>query len=123
LYDLADDGVTNQTDTSLFNKLSKDGLLRLYPKLELVNTSFANYVKTVMPKEKIAEWQKNENKNGRWNNLRIALIIIIIAAFGFLSVAEEDFLGRVSALLASVAVAVPNLVSAVGKISKVFIKE
>jgi hypothetical protein len=123
LYDLADDGVTNQTETSLFNKLSEKGLLRLYPKLEVVNTSFANYVKTIMPKEKITEWQKNENKNGRWNNLRIALIIIIIAAFGFLSVAEEDFLGRVSALLASVAVAVPNLVSAVGKLSKVFIKE
>ena len=120
LYDLADDGVTNQTETSLFNKLSQEGLLRLNPKLELVNTSFANYVKSIMTKEQIAEWRKNEDKNGRWNNLRIALIIIIIAAFGFLSVAEEDFLGRVSALLASVAVAVPNLISAIGQISKLF---
>ena len=122
LYDLADDGIANQSNVDLIRSLSEKGLVRVIPKLEVVNISFANYVKDKLPKDKITEWRQTEEKQGSWKNLRIALIIIIIAICAFLSIAEEEFMGRVSALIASVSLIIPNIVTALGHVTKLFKK-
>lgn len=110
LYDLSTDGVTNLTDQILIGRLAEKGLLRLTPRLEPVNLSFANFVLNSMNEKTLAEWRTKEDREGNWSNLRLILIIIIVAAFVFLSVAEEGFAGRVTALLASLGLIFPRII-------------
>jgi hypothetical protein len=120
LYDLAIDGVANQADHVLIGSLAERGLLRLRPKLELVNTSFANYVMNAMTEDELKEWREHESAEGNWGNLRLVLIIVIAGAFIFLSVAEENFLGRVTALVASVGLILPQIVNVVASFGNLF---
>lgn len=118
LYDLAEDGVANQTDQILIGTMAKKGLVRLSPKLELVNYSFANYAKESMKREDLAKRDAKEGTHGRWKNLRTMLIIVIVAAIAFLSIAEQGFLGRASAIIASIGILIPNLVNIFGTVGK-----
>ncbi len=117
LYDLSVDGVANQADQILIGRLAEKGLIRLTPRLEPVNLSFANYVLNVMNEAELSKWKEKEERDGNWNNLRTMFIIIIAAAFIFLSIAEEDFAGRVAALAASVGLLFPRIISLVASLS------
>lgn len=116
LYDLAEDGVANQADHVLIEAMAKKGLVRRMPKLEIVNSSFANYVKETMNREELAKRDAEEGTHGRWRNLRTMLIIVIIAVIAFLSFAEQDFISRASAVLISLGTLIPGLINIFGKI-------
>lgn len=122
LYDLAEDGVANQSNRDIIEALAKRGLVRLSPKLEIVNVSFGNFVRQAMTTTDLAAWHQRESKEGRWQNVRVLLIIIIVSAFAFLSIAEEGFIGRATALLGSIAIVIPNLITVLGVLSKIFVK-
>ena len=122
LYDLAEDGVVNRSDDEMLKSLSQKKLLRLYPRLEIVNVSFANFVRTTLPKDEIQKMEREESKDGRWKHTRVLLIIIIIAALAFLSIAEENFFGRATAIIGSITLVLPNLMTLFGSITKLFTK-
>ncbi len=122
LYDLASDGVANQVDQVLIRGLAGKGLIRLRPHLALVNTSFANYVLKAMTDDEIAKWKEKESTEGNWKNLKWILLILIATVFIFLSVAEENFLGRVTAIVASIGLVVPQLVNIISSVGGIFKK-
>lgn len=122
LYDLSEDGVVNHPDDEVLKALSLKKLLRLYPRLEIVNASFANFVRTTLQKEEIQKMERQEIKDGRWKHMRVLLIIIIIAALAFLSIAEENFFGRATALIGSITLLLPNLMTLLGSITRMFTK-
>ncbi len=118
LYDLAEDGVTNQMDYERIRRLAKNGLVRLDPRLEVTNTSFANFVQAELTDKELADSRKEEVDQGRWQSAKVFLIILIIAAFGFLSIAEQNFFGRATALLGSITLVLPNIMNAIGAVTK-----
>ena len=71
---------------------------------------------------KFKRWNAQESKDGRWKHTRVLLIIIIIAALAFLSIAEENFFGRATAIIGSITLVLPNLMTLFGSITKLFTK-
>lgn len=122
LYDLASDGIASQVDQVLISKLAEKRLIRLRPYLRPVNVSFANYVLKSMTSEDIDKWKEKESSEGNWRNLKWILLIVIATVFIFLSVAEESFLGRVTAILASIGLVVPQLINIVTSVGGIFKK-
>jgi hypothetical protein len=122
LYDLSEDGVVNHPDDEVLKALSQKKLLRLFPRLEIVNVSFTNFVRTTLQKDEIQKMERQESKDGRWKHTRVSLIIIIIAALAFLSIAEENFFGRATAVIGSIALLLPNLMTLLGSITRLFTK-
>lgn len=120
IYDLAVDGVTNQADQVLIGTMAEKGLIRLTPRLEPVNRSFANFVLNSMNEEELSSWREKEDKEGNWSNLRLILVIIVTTAFVFLSMAEEGFAGRVAAVLASVGLIFPRLITLFSSVGDMF---
>lgn len=66
--------------------------------------------------------ERQESKDGRRKHTRVLLIIIIIAALAFLSIAEENFFGRATALIGSITLLLPNLMTLLGSITRMFTK-
>lgn len=122
LYDLASDGVANQVDQVLIGKLAGKKLIRLRPHLKPVNVSFGNYILKAMTEEEIDKWKEKESTEGNWKNLKWMLLILIAAVFIFLSVAEANFLGRITAIVASVGLVVPQLVNIITSVGGIFKK-
>lgn len=123
LYDLADDGVANQANKDVILSLFDKDLITLHPLLKVKRLSFAQFVRVNMKEEKILEFEKKASKSGRWNNTRIMLIIVVLAMFGFLSVAEEGFMGRAAALIGSLVLILPNLLTIVGSIGNLLARK
>jgi hypothetical protein len=98
--------------------MARKGLVRLTPKLEVVNFSFANYVREAAAAEGQTAMDGSDGRPGRWKNMRTMLIIIIIAAIAFLSIAEQEFVGRASAVIASIGVLIPSLINIFGKVGQ-----
>ena len=122
LYDLSEDGVVNRPDDEVLKGLAEKKLIRLYPHLEIVNVSFANFVHSRFKKDDIKKIQDHESKDGRWKHIRVLLIIIVLAAFAFLSIAEENFFGRATALIGSVTLILPSILNFLGSITKLLTK-
>jgi predicted permease len=70
----------------------------------------------------MTEMEQLEKKDGRWKQMRVLLIITVISAFAFLSVAEQNFFGRATALIGSVTLLLPNLVNLLSSVAKLFTK-
>ena len=119
LFDLAEDGIANLSNRDLIGQLSRKGLVRIHPKLEIVNNSFANFILGAVDKTALLARNEMESKEGQWRKLRPIMIIVIVAAFGFLSVANEESMGKATALLASIALVIPNLINVIASIGKV----
>jgi hypothetical protein len=122
LFDLSEDGVVNHPDDKILQSLSQKKILRLYPRLEIVNASFANFLRTMLQKKEIQRMERLGSKDGRWKHTRVLLIIIVLAALAFLSIAEENFFGRATAIIGSITLVLPNLMTLFGSITKIFAK-
>lgn len=118
LYDLSEDGVANHSDESILRRLTSDGAIHLIPRVEFSSLSFANFVRTGIDKKETEEMARREVKEGRWKQARIILVIVILSALAFLSIAEQSFFGRATAVIGSIALLVPNLITLVGSVSK-----
>jgi hypothetical protein len=122
LYDLAEDGVVNQYNSALTDKLFEKGLVRVCPELKVINVSFANFVRESLNAEALTKLEIRESSGGRWKHIRIILVIMVLAAFAFLSIAEEGFIGRITALIGSVTLLLPNLITMFGSLTRIFTK-
>jgi hypothetical protein len=118
LYDLSEDGVANHSNEKILQKLQEAGVIRLLPRIEFVSLSFAHFVRSGIDIKESQQMERRETKEGRWKQARIVLIITIISALAFVSIAEESLFGRATAVIGSIALLVPNLVTLVGSISK-----
>jgi hypothetical protein len=65
-------------------------------------------------------WNARKAKMADGKHTRVLLIIIIIAALAFLSIAEENFFGRATAIIGSITLVLPNLMTLFGSITRLF---
>jgi hypothetical protein len=117
LYDLAEDGIVNQYDKKMMNRMCEQGFIRLIP-LEISHPAVAEYVVEATDRDSIAKMERKARTEGRWSSFRLPLAIVIIASLGFLSIVEEGLFSKISALLASVAFILPTLLNVFSSLPK-----
>lgn len=118
LYDLAEDGIVNQGDRKVLKQLVDKELVYVTPSLEIVSPPLTNFILGAMSPEELYAMEQSARKEGRWNNWRFPLIILVFATLGFLSLIQEDFMTRMGAVIASIAVILPHLVGLGANLSK-----
>jgi hypothetical protein len=121
LYDLATDGITNFSNLEIVKTLAEKGLIRTEPVVEIVNRSFANFVLDSLSSEEIIIWNQEERFESNWVNLRVMAALVIIATLVFISISVDGFLGRATALLASLSFIAPrifDIFSSIGNLLK-----
>ena len=121
LYDLATDGITNFSNLEIVKKLAEKGLIRTEPVITIVNRSFANFVLDSLSSEEIIIWNQEERFESNWVNLRVMAALVIIATLVFISISVDGFLGRATALLASLSFVAPrifDIFSSIGNLLK-----
>ena len=80
VYDIARDGFINTKNRPSIHSLLKKWLLSYHDnKLQLMNESFANFVLTVLTKEDIVKMDMEVKKKGKWVNIRLEIILILVA--------------------------------------------
>jgi hypothetical protein len=117
LYDLAEDGIVNQYDKKMMDKMTEMGFIRLLP-LEISHPAIAEFIIEAMNRKYLAKMDKRARSEGRWSSFRVPLAIVIIATLGFLSIVQEGLFAKVSALLASVTVVIPTLLNLVSQLPR-----
>jgi hypothetical protein len=101
LYDLAEDGLVNSSDSyNLGMLISKGIIIRDQDrKLQLFNKSFCNFVLGSIGNLEATKIQNQITDSGHWNRLRVPLMIIIIAILGFLLTTQAETYNKIIAYL------------------------
>ncbi|MBC8035090.1 MAG: hypothetical protein H7Y03_13140 [Chitinophagaceae bacterium] len=121
LFDLAQDGIVNQGDRKVMAKLYYLGLIEIEPYLKIYSPSFANFILSEYDGSMLEKGQMSKIKKGRWNSWQLPLLIVIVALLFFLSIAAESYLAQISAVLGSVALILPRILtiaSSIGDLKK-----
>jgi hypothetical protein len=101
VYDLAEDGLVNSTDSYNLGMLISKGIIvrDRDRKLRLFNKSFCNFVLTSIGNIEATKIQNQITDSGHWNRLRVPLMIIIIAILGFLLTTQAETYNKIIAYL------------------------
>ncbi len=93
VYDLAEDGLVNTKNIFVIKSLHEKGVLTsdlTDGKITLLNESFRNFILTQIKSSEALIIEKNMAAEGRWNNFKMPLIIIVIALIVFLLSNQQD---------------------------------
>jgi hypothetical protein len=88
VYDLAEDGLMNARDSFMLMKLKRKGILsynRNTYRMELFHRSFNLFVKNGVSTEEIMNIERFSKKNGSWGQIRLALLLLILAMLLFIN--------------------------------------
>lgn len=88
IYDLAEDGLLNARDSFMLMKLKRKGILsynRGTYRMELFHRSFTLFVKHGVSTEEIMAIELFSKKNGSWGQIRLALLLLILALLLFIN--------------------------------------
>jgi len=116
LYQLARNGLINGKDRRLVRRLMARGLIRRKPNLELFSEAFRRYVVRTAEAQEIREHVKALG-GSRWQELRGAIAIVVLAAVLMLFATQKDLLTTVQGLVTSLTASVPLLIKLVGMLS------
>ena len=109
IYDLVTDGLVNFRNLYVIYHLMSRGIL-IYKDgaIELFNKSFANFVLTIVDKERSFNFDRDAKKTGTWANLKLPLMMIIGGILAFIFLTQQslfnDLFGWFTAALALIPV-------------------
>jgi hypothetical protein len=90
IYDLVKDGLVNYRNSYVIYKLMSRGILTYHDgALELFNKSFANFVLTIVDKERSFDYDSESKRFGSWSNLKLPLLMIIGAILLFIFLTQQ----------------------------------
>ncbi|HEY9115179.1 MAG TPA: hypothetical protein VIN10_10800, partial [Bacteroidales bacterium] len=109
IYDLVTDGLVNYRNLYVIYNLMSRGILTFRNgTLELFNRSFANFVLTIVDKERSFDYDTAARKSGSWANLKLPLLMIIGAILAFIFLTQQklfnDLFGWFTAAIALIPV-------------------
>ncbi|HEX5151239.1 MAG TPA: hypothetical protein VFW07_07310 [Parafilimonas sp.] len=114
LYDLAADGLVNITNTFAVGQLMNKGLIiKEEGRMHIFNRSFRNFIVSTVDDKEIALLQQIHRKQSNWSNLQTPLILIVLAVFLFLAIAQEGIYSKVIGVITAVAGGIPTLLKLV----------
>lgn len=115
IYDLAKDGFINSSNKQVINTLLKKGLIRFENQIVMMNKSFSNFVLCNVKNKKVDEMDKEVNEKGKWVNIKLVIILVLIALISLIGFGQPDFFKNINAIVialvgaASVLPALSNL--------------
>jgi hypothetical protein len=111
LYDLAEDGIVNQADKNVMRSLAKQKLIRVAPTLQVCSPVMTDFIMNNITQDDLHNIEQKAQKEGRWNNWKLPLIMLLVAGVGFLSFVEENLVARITGLVASVGLVLTHFVN------------
>ncbi len=120
LHDFADDLIMNpRNEASIYRLLEKGVLIKKCDRINFMNISFRRYVLGSLTKASVAEFElKMGKKAGTWQGYRATLLIIIIALFGFIAMANQDFLDNLNQLFVAIGGGIAVITAILGLLSR-----
>lgn len=116
VYDLADDEFINTGNTSVINTLLKKGIFKFDTKLKLMNKSFANFVLTIVKDGEVVEMDREVRKKGKWANIKLVIILVLIALVSLIGFGQPDFFSNINAI----SIVLVGVASVIPSVSRVF---
>lgn len=117
VFDMSKDGFINAKNVSVINTLLKKGLFVLKDnKIDLMNQSFKNFVLSVLTSEELEQMNTEVRKKGKWGNIRIILILIILSMLILIGFGRPDFFKNMNKIL----IALAGIMTVLPTITKVF---
>ena len=118
LYDLALDGLVNITNTVAVSMLINKGLIvEEEGHLHIFNRSFRHFIVSSVDDKEIAHLQAMHKRHSNWSNLQGPLLLVVLATFIFLAIAQEGLYSKIIGIVTGIAAGIPallKLLSAVG---------
>lgn len=114
IYDLAEDGLLNSSDTLPLKNLYHKGIILFDEEGRpcLFNKSFANFILESSKIEEAKSLELEYSKQGDWSTYKVVLITIIFALVVFFILAEDRFLSQFSAISSMILAVIPALIRA-----------
>jgi hypothetical protein len=119
LFDLAEDGLLNARDNYVLMKLRRKGILsynRNTYRMDLFHRSFKLFVRHGVSTEEIMEIEQFSKRNGSWGQIRLALLLLILAMLLFINILMPNMF---NALIGAIGV-IASFSGAVSQISGTF---
>lgn len=109
IFDLVTDGLVNFRNLYVIYHLMSRGILTYRNgTLELFNKSFANFVLTIVDKERSFDFDTDAKRSGSWSNLKLPFLMIIGAILAFIFLTQQklfnDLFGWFTAAVALIPV-------------------
>ncbi|SHH64989.1 hypothetical protein SAMN04488109_4826 [Chryseolinea serpens] len=118
IYDLAEDGLVNRKNVDSIKRLLSKGIFVGQGSLRLMNASFREFVLSYVNPEQALVLRENVSKDGNWNRVRLALMIVLSGVALFLLYSQKNAFSLVMGLLTAVPVLFRALESALSTIPK-----
>jgi hypothetical protein len=110
LYDLALDGLVNITNTVAVSMLINKGLIvEEEGHLHIFNRSFRHFIVSSVDDKEIAHLQAMNKRHSNWSNLQGPLLLVVLATFIFLAIAQEGLYSKIIGVVTGIAAGIPAL--------------
>lgn len=105
VYDLAKNGFANYTNKDKLNRLIRKGLVKVSAKanrIRLLNSSFRNFVLTIISKQEVEGFKRIVRKEGNWQSVRFLLGTVVLGILVFIYFADPSFMNKTFGVLGSI---------------------
>jgi hypothetical protein len=120
LFDMAHDQIVNPKNEAAINGLLKKGLLvkKCY-KINFMNMSFRRFISAKLNKaEKLKIEAAMGKPSGTWQGYRNTLMLVIVALFVFIGLANQDFLDNLNNLFVALGGVIAVVTGVLGLLSQ-----
>lgn len=120
LYDLAKDLIMNQKNSkAIYGLLQKGLLIKKCDKINFMNVSFRSFVMSRLTVENTSALElKIGKETGTWKGYKFTLIIIILALFIFIAMANQNFLDNLNQLFIAIGGGIAVITGILGLLSR-----
>lgn len=120
LYDTADDLIVNpRNKNAILSLLEKGLLIKKIDRIKFMNISFRRFVLDSLNKQDTEEIELQMGKtSGTWKGYRITFIIIIIALFAFIAMANQSFFDNINEMFVAIGGGLTVITSVLGVLSR-----
>jgi hypothetical protein len=115
MHHLAHGRYINAANFIVLDNLLLRGLVRRDPDFQLMNESFAHWIRMLNQPEWFEEFRIQAERGGTWQMMRGPLLLTIISSVTFLTYLDRGGSGSLLALLPAVAAGVPLLLSQISQ--------
>jgi hypothetical protein len=110
LYDLAEDNLVNSYDDyNLTMLIAKGVIINSEGPLHFFNRGFRNFILTAIGNTEAMKIKHRIKQNGNWRNLKIPLIIVILAILSFLLISQQEAYSKLLTYVAALSAGVPAI--------------
>ena len=117
LFDLAQDGLLNSTNTKAIENLVRRGILLVNPQLAIFNTSFAQFILESISEEESKQMEMEAKKLGTWSSYKYLVIFLVLVIVVFISFVEEQSFTKITGTVSLGAVLLPKVIRIVSAFS------